>query len=58
VTGETVKLLPSAGVVGDRFGCAVAIYDTRVIVGRYLDDNLESESGSAYVFDLNTATNT
>lgn len=42
----------------DFFGYAVAISGTRVIVGTYLDDTGASAAGSAYVYDLASATPT
>jgi hypothetical protein len=38
----------------DRLGYALAMSDTHVIVGAYLDDDTGSNSGSAYIFELNT----
>lgn len=42
--------------IGDRFGNAVAISGTRVVVGAFQDDALASNSGSVYVYDLSRAT--
>lgn len=38
----------------DRFGVSVDIADGKAIVGSYFDDDLGSDSGSAYVFDAST----
>lgn len=38
--------------VSDRFGFAVGISPTRVVVGAYLDDKGATNSGSAYVYTL------
>ena len=43
---------------GDIFGRSVAISGTRVIVGASGDDTGASEAGSAYVYDLSSATPT
>ena len=40
----------------DIFGSSVAIDGTRVVVGAYLDDTGANNSGSAYVYDLNSGT--
>jgi hypothetical protein len=41
---------------GDNFGYSVAISGTRIIIGAYLDDAVAGDSGSAYVYDLSSAT--
>jgi drug/metabolite transporter superfamily protein YnfA len=43
---------------GDYFGSTVAIDNTRVIVGAFFDDTGSSDAGSAYVYDLASATPT
>jgi hypothetical protein len=43
---------------GDRFGSTVGISGTRVAVGAYGDDTGSTDAGSAYVYDLNSATST
>jgi hypothetical protein len=53
VTSQVAKLTASDGAAGDRFGRSVAISGDTVVVGSYLDDDKESESGSAYVFERN-----
>jgi sulfur relay (sulfurtransferase) DsrC/TusE family protein len=41
---------------GDEFGYAVAISGARVVVGSVLDDTGQVDAGSAYVYDLSSAT--
>lgn len=48
---------PAPGA-NDRFGCAVAVAGTRVIVGALADDAGATDAGSAYLFDLAGATPT
>ena len=43
-------LQPADGAGGDRFGVSVSLYDDTALVGSYFDDDLGSNSGSAYVF--------
>ncbi len=50
-TGE-VKITASDGADNDQFGQSVAISDTHIVVGAYLDDDSGSDSGSAYVYNL------
>jgi len=42
--------------LNDRFGSAVAISGTRVVIGAYQDDSVSPDSGSAYVYDLSSPT--
>jgi len=51
---ETAKLLAADGETGDRFGAAVAISGSTVVVGALADNDRGSDSGSAYVFDAHT----
>lgn len=44
--------------VGDRFGYSVAISGNWVVVGAPFDDAVGADAGSAYVFDLTSATPT
>ena len=54
ITGEQIaKLLPNDGAASDLFGSSIAISGDTAIVGAYLDDDNGTDSGSAYVFDLN-----
>lgn len=51
VTGDLiVKLLPTDGLPGDRFGCSVAVLGTNIVVGAYQDVVGEDRRGSAYIF--------
>ena len=47
---QQVKLTPSDGDAGDRFGSCVAISGDYVIVGAPFDDDNGSDSGAAYIF--------
>jgi hypothetical protein len=59
VSGALLHVLANPNpAVGDRFGLAVAISGTRVVVGDYFDDTGASDAGSAYVYDLAGATPT
>ncbi len=49
-TTQTAKLVPSDGAGDDRFGHSVAISADTVLVGAYNDDDMGSQSGSAYIF--------
>lgn len=54
-TGEQLfKLTATDADIGDNFGNSVAISGTKAIVGAYLDDNTGLDSGSAYLFDIET----
>ncbi len=48
------KLIPIDGAAGDIFGNAIAIYGDVAIVGAPLNDDDGADSGSAYLFDINT----
>lgn len=46
-----IKITPSDGAAGDLFGYAVAINRRgEAVIGAYLDDDLGSQAGSAYVY--------
>ena len=47
---QQAKLMPSDGVLGDRFGYAVAIAGDTVVSGAFRSHAPASDSGSAYVF--------
>ena len=47
---ETAKLMASDGAAFDRFGCSVGVSGDNIVVGAWLDDDGEANSGSAYVF--------
>lgn len=51
---QVSKLLPGDGAAADYFGRYVAISDGSVAVGAYKDDDNGFQSGSAYVFTLET----
>ena len=54
-TGQQVaKLLASDGTASDNFGNSVAISGHTAVIGAPRDDDLGSNSGAAYVFDLTT----
>ena len=58
-TGQQLfKLLPNDGATGDAFGLSVAIstdsIGTNAIVGAVRDDDNDTDSGSAYLFDAAT----
>lgn len=54
-TGKQIaKLLPEDGAAGDTFGFSLAIKGSIVIIGAVLDDDNGTNSGSAYLFDVNT----
>jgi len=48
------KLTASDAASEDRFGWSVAISDNYAIVGAYFDDDNGSQSGSAYIFNVQT----
>lgn len=50
---QTAKLLAADAAAGDRFGAAISQSGNRVLIGSYLDDDLGTDSGSAYLFDWN-----
>jgi hypothetical protein len=49
---QLLKLLPNDGAAGDEFGSAVAIDGFTIAVGAKRDDDLGSDSGSVYLFDV------
>ena len=51
---ELFKLNASDGAEGDYFGIAVAVSGSIAVIGARLDDDNGPDSGSAYVFDVNT----
>ena len=55
LTGEQLaKLTAADGTAGDEFGYAVAISGNIAVVGARYDNVADTESGSAYVFDVTT----
>ncbi len=57
-TAPLVTLDNPPPATGDAFGWAVAISGTRVVVGAHGDDTGANSAGSAYVYDLDSATPT
>lgn len=55
-TVPVVTLNNPASAATDQFGFAVAISGTAVVVGANLDDAGESDAGSAYVYNVGSAT--
>ena len=51
-----VKLIPSDGTAGDRFGISVAIDGKYAVVGAQYDDDNGANSGSVYVFKFDGTT--
>jgi hypothetical protein len=49
---QLAKITASDGTSYDYFGISVAIGNGRIVVGAYRDDDNGSDSGSAYIFDL------
>jgi len=47
------KITAPDGAAGDQFGYSVAISDTAIVVGANKDDDKGTESGSAYIYDIN-----
>ncbi len=51
-TGDKIiKLLPNDGAEFDYFGISVAISGNTAVIGAYKDDDNDTDSGSAYLFD-------
>lgn len=51
---ESRKLRSADGAANDRFGAAVATDGTRALVGAVRDDDSGADSGSAYLYDIQT----
>ena len=47
-----VKIIASDGAVDDEFGYSLAVGSGRIVVGSVFDDDNGTDSGSAYIFDL------
>ena len=47
------KITASDGASDDYFGYSVSIYENTIVVGAYGDDDKDSVSGSAYIFEKN-----
>ncbi|WP_430933059.1 T9SS type A sorting domain-containing protein [Saccharicrinis sp. 156] len=54
---ETTKLITSDGGANDRFGKSVFIYGNNAIIGAIYDDENGLKSGSAYIYNIEDATN-
>lgn len=50
---EAEKLTASDGASGDAFGYALSLHGDVALIGAYLDDDLGSGSGSAYIYRWN-----
>ena len=48
----TTEMTPSDAAAGDQFGTSVAVGSGRIVVGALFNDDSGSNSGSAYIFDL------
>jgi hypothetical protein len=55
---QTAKLLPNDGAPSDRFGRSIDIHNGLVAAGAPFDDDDGDDSGSAYLFDAATGTQT
>ncbi|MEM7737437.1 MAG: FG-GAP repeat protein [Deinococcota bacterium] len=55
---QVVKLTASDSAFRDFFGRTVAISGNHIVVGAPEDDDMGNQSGSAYVFELNTTNST
>lgn len=49
---QTAKLVPGDGATRDHFGCSVALSGDTALVGAYQDDDIDTDAGSVYVFQL------
>jgi hypothetical protein len=49
---QLAKITASDGAAGDRFGYSVAVGSGRIVIGAYSDNDNGTQSGSAYIFDL------
>lgn len=52
---EEGKLLPADGDINKFFGTSVSLWDDTALIGVVLDDDVASNSGSAYLFRYNPA---
>ena len=50
---EEAKLLPGDGAEADQFGFSISMSGNAVVIGAPFDDDLGTDSGSAYVFRFN-----
>ena len=49
---QLAKIQASNAGSGDRFGTAVAVSNTRIVVGAHYEDTTASNAGSVYIFDI------
>ncbi len=54
LNNQQTKLTASDGQASDQFGISVSLYEDRALIGAFKDDDISSNAGSAYVFDLDT----
>ena len=52
IVATETKITASDGAADDQFGQSVAVGSGRIVVGAWSDDDAGSNSGSAYIFDL------
>ena len=52
--GESKKLMASGAQAGNEFGCSVSVAGDVAVVGAYLEDAGDSDTGAAYIFERNT----
>jgi len=52
VSWDETKLTASDGAAFDNFGFSISVSGDRIVVGAHRDDDAGSDSGSAYVYDL------
>eukprot|EP01082_Thalassiosira_pseudonana_P012135 g10904.t1 g10904 contig40:80524-82315(+) len=58
IWGDEQKIVAIDGAAGDRFGAAVALSETgHLVVGAYADDDKGTNSGSVYLYTLNSTSN-
>ncbi len=55
-TSPTANLTASDAGAGDWFGYSVSVYSNTAVIGAYGDDDNDSASGSAYVFEYSSGT--
>ncbi len=46
------KIIASDGAPQDMYGVVIATNDSKIVIGSYMDDNVGSNSGAAYVYNL------
>ena len=54
INGNQIAKIQASDVqADDQFGFAVAVSDTRIVVGAHFEDTTANNAGSAYIFDIN-----